>query len=187
MGGGAEPRAGSAYWVTVLAVLCHSHAVSPSVITSVSLSGSGTASRKCRGPAYHTLTVCDPVSRDAIEVGLAVPGRLGRPSEAVSTTVPVSGGVVESATWASSCAGVRDGSPGEAWATEISDPASTPPVMMSAPAGTAHLARLDSFGTATMTPHPLSKRTGWTPSAVYSILPAVAVSTLRRPRRGPRW
>jgi hypothetical protein len=41
---------------------------------------------------------------------------------------------------------VRAGSPGAAWADEISDPASTPPVMTSAPAGIAHLARRDSFG-----------------------------------------
>ncbi len=79
--------------MTEFAVLSHSHAVLPSAITSVSLSGPGTASRKCRGPEYQTLTVCDPVSREAIEVGFAVPGRLGRPSEVVSTTVPVSGGV----------------------------------------------------------------------------------------------
>ena len=142
---GAAECAGSEYSVTAFAVLSHCQAVLPSAITSVSLSGSGTASRKCRGPEYQTRTVCDPVSSEAIEVGFAVPGRLGRPSEVVSTTVPVSGGVTESATWASSWAGVRDGSPGEAWATEISDPPITAPVMTSAPAGIAHLARRDSF------------------------------------------
>ena len=42
---------------------------------------------------------------------------------------------------------MRAGSPGAAWATEITDPAMTPPVMTSAPAGTAHLARRDSLGT----------------------------------------
>jgi hypothetical protein len=41
---------------------------------------------------------------------------------------------------------VRAGSPGAAWATDISDPAITPPVMTSAATGTAHLARLESFG-----------------------------------------
>ena len=142
--------------MTAFAVLSHCQAVLPSAITSVSLSGSGTASRKCRGPEYQTRTVCDPVSSEAIEVGFAVPGRLGRPSEVVSTTVPVSGGVTESATWASSWAGVRDGSPGEAWATEISEPPITAPVMTSAPAGIAHLVRRDSFGTPAMTPHPLA-------------------------------
>ncbi|MGH7734718.1 MAG: hypothetical protein ACREOE_13750, partial [Gemmatimonadales bacterium] len=35
----------------------------------------------------------------------------------------------------------------------------TPPVMSSAPAGIAHLARLDRLGTLTMTHHPLSERT----------------------------
>ena len=42
---------------------------------------------------------------------------------------------------------MRAGSPGAAWATEISAPAMTPPVMTSAPAGTAHLARLESLDT----------------------------------------
>ena len=152
---GRPGAAGSEYSVTVFAVLSQSQAVLPSAITSVSLSGSGTASRKCLGLEYQTRTVCDPVSSEAIEVGFAVPGRLGRPSEVVSTTVPVSGGVTESATWARSCAGVRGASPGDAWATEISDPPITAPVMTSAPAGIAHLARRDSFGTPAMTPHPL--------------------------------
>jgi hypothetical protein len=138
--------AGSENSVTEFAVLSQSQAVLPSRNRSVSLSDSGTASLKCSGPAYHTRSVCDPVSSDASEVGFWAPGSLGRPNEAVSTTVPVSGGVWESATWASSCAGVRAGSPGAAWATDISDPAITPPVMTSAAAGTAHLARLESFG-----------------------------------------
>ncbi len=88
--------------MTEFAVLCHSQAVLPSRNRSLSLSGSGTASLKRCGLEYHTRTVCDPVSSDASDVGFAVPGRLGRPNEAVSTTVPVSGGVEESATCASS-------------------------------------------------------------------------------------
>ena len=60
---------------------------------------------------------------------------------------------------------MRGASPGDAWATEISDPAITAPMMTSAPAGTAHLARRDSFGTPAMTPHPLSERT---PVSQYS-------------------
>ncbi len=167
--------------MTVFAVLCHTHAVLPSAIRSVSLSCSGTARRKCRGLEYQTLTVCDPVSREAIEVGSAVPGRLGRPSEVVSTTVPVSGGVEESATWTRSCAGVRGGSPGEAWATEISDPAITAPMMTTAPMGTAHLVRRDSFGTAAMTPHPLSE-----PTACPSTVPRGRCEHPERPARETR-
>ena len=101
------------------------------------------------------MTVCDPVSRDVIEVELPMSGRLGRPSEAVSTTVPVSGGTeVWPATSASTWAGVRAGRVGAACATEISDPASTPPRMTTTPTGTAHRARLDSLATPNMTPHP---------------------------------
>ena len=133
--------------MTLFRVLCHSHAVRPFLITSLSLSDCGTASRKCPGLAYHTRIVCDPVSSADSDVGFPVAGSAGKPNEAVSTTVPVSGGVVESATSASSWAGVRAGSPGAAWAVEISDPAKTPPVITSAPAGTAHLARRDNFGT----------------------------------------
>ena len=49
------------------------------------------------------------------------------PSDAVSTTVPVSAGsgAVRPATEASSCAGVRSGSSGEAWALPIMEPAVT--------------------------------------------------------------
>jgi hypothetical protein len=119
--------------------------VLPSLITSLSLSDEGTASRKCRGLAYHTRIVCDPVSSEDSEVGLPVAGSEGSPNDAVSTTVPVSGGAVASATWASSWAGVRVGSPGAAEAEEISDPARTPPVTTSAPAGTAHRARRDDI------------------------------------------
>ena len=93
---------GSVNLVTLFRVLCHSQAVLPSLITSLSLSDSGTASRKCSGLEYHTWTVCDPVSSDDSDVGFPVAGRAGKPNEAVSTTVPVSGGGTESATSASS-------------------------------------------------------------------------------------
>src|ERR1700691_4264714 len=73
--------------------------------------------------------VCDPLSSAAIEVGArACPG------------APAARG------WA----GVRGGSTGAACATEISEPAITAPVTTSAPTGTAHRARLDSFGTNVM-------------------------------------
>jgi hypothetical protein len=88
--------------VTLFSVLCHSHAVRPSLITSLSLSDCGTASRKWPGLAYHTRIVCDPVSSEDSEVGFPVAGSDGSPNDAVSTTVPVSGGGVESATSASS-------------------------------------------------------------------------------------
>ena len=88
--------------MTLFSVLCHSQAVRPSLITSLSLSDCGAASRKCAGLAYHTRIVCDPVSSEDSDVGFPVAGSAGRPNEAVSTTVPVSGGVVESATSASS-------------------------------------------------------------------------------------
>ena len=88
--------------MTLFRVLCHSQAVLPSLITSLSLSDSGTASRKCPGLEYHTWTVCDPVSSDDSDVGFPVAGSAGKPNEAVSTTVPVSGGGTESATSASS-------------------------------------------------------------------------------------
>ena len=98
------------------------------------------------------------MSSEDSEVGFPVAGSAGRPNEAVSTTVPVSGGVVESATSASSWAAVRAGSPGAAWADEISDPARTPPVTTSAPAGIAHLARRDSFGSLNHVSHSASRR-----------------------------
>ena len=95
------------------------------------------------GSAYQIRTVCEPVSSEDTDVGLPVPGRDGSPSEEVSTIVPVSGGIeVCPASEASSCAGVRDGSDGAACATEIIDPARTPPTTTTAPAGTAHRARL---------------------------------------------
>ena len=98
----AAECAGSVNLVTLFRVLCHSQAVLPSLITSLSLSDSGTASRKCPGLEYHTRTVCDPVSSDDSDVGFPVAGSAGKPNEEVSTTVPVSGGVAESATSASS-------------------------------------------------------------------------------------
>ena len=85
-------------------------------IRSLSLSCTGTASRMCWGSAYQTLIVCDPASSDVMEFWLLVPGSCGRPSDAVSTTVPVraGSGALRPATDASSCAGVRAGSSGDA-------------------------------------------------------------------------
>ena len=82
-----------ATWVTVFCVLSHSQALLPLRMMSLSLMLWGTATRKCWGSAYQTRIVCEPVSREAIEVGLEVPGSDGSPSDEVSTTVPVSGGV----------------------------------------------------------------------------------------------
>ena len=98
----AAECAGSVNLVTWFRVLCHSQAVLPSLITSLSLSDCGTASRKWSGLAYHTRIVFDPVSSDDTDAGFPVAGSAGRPNEAVSTTVPVSGGVTESAASASS-------------------------------------------------------------------------------------
>jgi hypothetical protein len=130
-------------------VLSQYQAVLPFTIRSLSLIIPGTASRKCRGSAYQIRTVCEPVSSDAIELGLSVPGRLGRPSDALSTTVPVSAGSgpVRAPTAASSCAGVRAGRAGLAWAVLMSAPAMTAPTAASTPAGTAHRARGENFTT----------------------------------------
>ena len=134
--------------VTVFELLCHTDTWRPLRITSVSLSVTGTASRICEGSAYQTLIVCDPASSAVMEFGLPVPGSCGMPSDAVSTTVPVSAGsgAVRPATEASSCAGVRSGSSGEAWALLITDPAVTAPARATAPAGMAHLARREIVG-----------------------------------------
>src|SRR5580704_11932870 len=56
----------------------------------------------------------------------------------------------------------------------------TPPVRTSAPAGTAHLARRDSLGTPTMTPHPLSEPTRLGRPVVPT--PTVHTSTVPRGR-----
>ena len=98
--------------------------------------------------------MCEPLSSDVTEVGWSIPGRSGRPSDALSTTVPVSAGAgpVRAATAASSCAGVRCGRAGLAWAVLISAPAMTAPTAASAPAGTAHRALGENF----MRPHLLS-------------------------------
>ena len=135
--------AGTVRWVTLFWVLSQSQALLPFLIRSLSLMFCGTATRKWVGSAYQIRTVCEPVSSEDTDVGLSVPGRDGSPSEDVSTIVPVSDGIeVCPASDASSCAGVRDGSDGAACATEIIDPARTPPTTTTAPAGTAHRARL---------------------------------------------
>ena len=72
-------------------------------------------------------------------------GSAGSPSDAVSTTVPASGGGVVPATSASNCAAVRDGSDGAAAAAATMDPASSPPATATIPAGTAHLALRGKF------------------------------------------
>ena len=102
----------------------------------------------CWGSAYQTLIVCDPAISAVIEFGLPVPGSCGMPSDAVSTTVPVraGGGAVRPATEARSCAGVRTGSSGEAWALLIMVPAVTAAARVTAPAGIAHLARREIVG-----------------------------------------
>ena len=73
------------------------------------------------------------------------------PSEAVSTTVPVSGGTLPGpATAASSCAGVRGGSAGAACATVIADAMPTAATAATTPAGTTHRLRRENFGIAAM-------------------------------------
>ncbi len=147
--------AGAVRWVTELLVLSQSQALLPFRTRSLSLMFCGTAIRKWVGSAYQIRTVCEPVSREDTDVGLPVPGRAGSPSEDVSTTVPVSGGIeVCAASEASSCAGVRDGSDGAACATEIIDPARTPPTTTTAPAGTAHRARLERLTSCFIAPCP---------------------------------
>src|SRR5580704_11051315 len=146
-------------WVTVFSVLDQSQALLPLRMMSLSLMLCGTETRKCCGSEYQTRIVCDPVSREAIEVGSEVPGSDGRPREEVSTTVPVSGGVGGlDASADSSLAGVLAGSEGAAEATEITDPASTPPTTITAPAGTAHRARLDIRASCFISPHPYGSR-----------------------------
>ena len=140
--------AGSCIRVTVFELLCQTQVWRPLRIRSVSLICTGIASRTCWGSAYQILMVCDPASSDVMEFWSLAPGSCGRPSEAVSTTVPVraGSGAVRPATDASSCAGVRSGSSGEAWAVLIMVPAVTAPARATAPAGIAHLARRDIHG-----------------------------------------
>ena len=141
-------RVGTCIRVTVFDLLCQTQTWRPLRIRSVSLIVTGTASRTCAGSAYQTLIVCDPASSAVMEFGSPVPGSCGRPSDAVSTTVPVraGSGAVRPATEASSCAGVRSGSSGDAWAVLISEPAVTPAARTTAPAGIAHLARRENVG-----------------------------------------
>src|SRR5579875_6071 len=140
-------------WVAVFVLLCPSHRSRPFLTRSLSLMSCGSEILKRAGPASATLIVCEPVSSDAMDAGSSLPGSWGSPSDAVSTTVPVSGGTdAVLATEASNCAGVRAGSAGAAWATETTDPAITPPVRATAPAGTAHRALRDRFAKRFMKP-----------------------------------
>ena len=140
--------AGTCIRVTVFELLCQTQAWRPLRIRSVSLIITGTASRTCAGSAYQTLIVCEPASSAVAEFGSAAPGSCGMPSDAVSTTVPVraGSGPVRPATEASSCAGVRSGSSGDAWAVLIMVPAVTAAARTTAPPGTAHLARRENVG-----------------------------------------
>src|ERR1039458_6753520 len=156
--------AGSCFRVTVFDWLCQRHKVDPLRITSVSLIDTGIASLMCVGSAYQTLMVCEPASSAVIELGLPAPGSWGTPSAAVSTTVPVSagGGPECPTTAASSCAAVRAGSSGAAWATLIMEPAVTPAVTATTPAGTAHRVRREIFSNGFIAPHSaVSGGAGW--------------------------
>ena len=62
--------------MTELELLCHSHAVVPLRIRSVSPICTGAARRSFRGPSYQIFSVCDPASSDVIEFGFALPGQL---------------------------------------------------------------------------------------------------------------
>src|SRR5690348_451983 len=169
---------GSRILVTVAESLCHSQAVVPLRMRSVSPICTGTARRTRRGPSYQTLTVCDPASNEVIEVGFWAPGSCGMPSEAVSTTVPVSGGTLPGpATAARSCAGVRGGSAGAACATVIADAMPTAATAATTTAGSAHRLRRDNFGTADMKTH--SSLACWPPG--QSIRPGRTVSFCTRP------
>ena len=69
-------------------------------------------------------------------------GRAGSPSDAVSMTVPDSGGDAGApVTAARSWAAVRAGSRGAAAAPGVADPASRPPAATTIAAGTVHRAR----------------------------------------------
>src|ERR1700749_1161750 len=99
--------------------------------------------------------VCEPVSSDAMLVGFPVCGSCGRPSDAVSTTVPVIGGTLASLLMlARSCAGERFGRFGDACAAGICRAATAAAVTATAVPGTAQRARLDIF--TRMLPHPSS-------------------------------
>ncbi len=144
--------AGIRYLVTESELLCHSHAVVPLRIRSVSPNCTGAARRSFRGPSYQIFSVCDPASSDVIEFGFCAPGSCGMPSAAVSTTVPVSGGMVprSPATAASSCAGVRGGSAGAACATVMAEAMPTPATTATTPVGTTQRLRRENLWIAAM-------------------------------------
>src|SRR5437016_12549068 len=86
---------------------------------------------------------------------VAACGSCGRPSDVLSTTVPVIGGTFESLVrLASSCAGVLFGRSGEACAAGICSAATTPAVTATAVPGTAQRARLDIFTGIASSPVP---------------------------------
>src|ERR1035441_688795 len=90
--------------------------------------------------------VCEPASSAVMELGVAATG----------------GGLECPATAASSCAALRAGSSGAAWATLIMEPAVTPAVMATTPAGTAHRARREIFSNGFIAPHSaVSGGAGW--------------------------
>ena len=71
------PRpAGIRYLVTELELLCHSHAVVPLRIRSVSPICTGAERRSFRGPPYQIFSVCDPASSEVIVVRVRAPREL---------------------------------------------------------------------------------------------------------------
>src|SRR5215469_4174934 len=186
MGLRSSPRcAGSRKRVTESVLLCQSQAVWPLRIKSLSPICTGAASRSWAGPPYQILSVCDPASSDVIEVGFWSPGNCGTPSEAVSTTVPVSGGGAEwsPASAASSSAGVRGGSDGAACATVIAEIVATAATAAITPAGTAHLPRRENLGMADIdVPHRLhctrwAYGRRWPPGHLRGYLPVLCSAT----------
>ena len=103
-------------------------------------------------------------------------GRSGSPSAAFVTIVPLSadGTDLFAAIAAISCAGVRAGRAGAAWALVSTDPAATTPATATAPNGTAHRTWRENLGVVLMS-HLARCRTGpnrMTASGTeYSLLP----------------
>ena len=127
--------------------------------------------------------VCEPVTSDAIEVGLPVCGRAGSPRLVVSTTVPVSAGIFcVDAMSASSCAGVFGGRSGAAWATVIMEPAIAPPATTTATAGTAHRAFLESLVACMLLlcpPRPVKGLRGFLPGGSLWARASVTLESVR--------
>jgi hypothetical protein len=141
--GAGAPCAGLAGSTTCWAVflpLVHSQTSRPLRIRSVSARLPTRATRALSVPSYQTRAVCDPVTSDigVIEVPLTS-GSAGKPSRAVSTTVPDSGVPSAFDTSTSSCAADRCGRAGDAPAVigRVTAAATT----TSAAPGTAHTSR----------------------------------------------